>query len=79
MLRARVEAGLAILATILAVVTLVWPTWIESVSGLEPDGGTGEAEWWLAFVFAALAAALTLLARRDYRLARGRRVASEGT
>jgi H+/Cl- antiporter ClcA len=79
MLRARIEAGLAIVATVLTIVTLLWPTWIESLTGLEPDAGTGETEWWLAFVFAAIAAVLVLLARRDFKMARRQQAATEGT
>jgi hypothetical protein len=77
MLRARVEACLAIIAATLTIVTMLWPTWIESLTGFEPDGGNGEAEWWLTFVFAAIAALLALLARRDYRSARSPRTAPQ--
>jgi hypothetical protein len=78
MLRARIEAGLATIAATLTILTVLWPTWIESLTGLEPDGGNGEAEWWLAFAFAAIAALSVLLARRDYRSAR-QRLAPEET
>ena len=36
---------LAALAALLGVLTLVWQTWIEGASGLEPDGGSGALEW----------------------------------
>lgn len=61
--RARwwVEVGLAGLSAVLFVLTLAVPRWIEAV-GLEPDGGSGSAEWWLValtlgslLVFSALA------------------------
>lgn len=78
MFRARVEAALAGIAAVLTAVTFVWPTWIESLSGLEPDGGTGETEWWLAAIFAVAALALALLSWRDRRLAVGRLSAGEG-
>jgi hypothetical protein len=77
MLRARVEACLAIIAATLTIVTMLWPTWIESLTGFEPDGGNGEAEWLLTFVFAAIAALSALLARRDYRSARSQRTAPQ--
>jgi hypothetical protein len=51
----------------LTLVTIIWPTWIEGLSGLEPDGGNGDGERWVAVVFALLALAATLLARREYR------------
>jgi len=70
MLRARIEAGFAVVAGALAVVTLIWPTWIETLFSFEPDRGSGEAEWWIVIAFALVAATLGLLARRDYRSAR---------
>jgi len=30
---------------ILAIFTLFWPQWIESVFKVDPDGGNGSAEW----------------------------------
>lgn len=77
MLRSRIEMTLAAISLVLTVASLIWPTWIESLSGLEPDGGTGETERWLAFVFAAAAVALFLLSRRDRRIALGRPSAVE--
>jgi hypothetical protein len=69
MLKPRLETALAILLAILTAVTLFWPHWIESVTGLEPDAGSGEAEWGIVTLFAVLALAVGLLARRDYRRA----------
>jgi hypothetical protein len=54
---------------ILTGVTLHWPRWIENLSWLDPDAGSGEAEWGIATVLAVLALAAGLSARRDYRLA----------
>jgi len=68
-LRSRVEAVLGSLAVTLAVVALFWPTWIEGLSGFEPDGGSGETEWWLAAVFAAVALGFFALSRRSRRRA----------
>jgi hypothetical protein len=70
MLKARIETALAVVAGALAVVTLFWPTWIETLFGVEPDGGSGEAEWWIVAVLALVAAASGLLARRDFAAAR---------
>lgn len=75
MLRARIEAVLAVVAGGLAVATLIWPTWIETLFFFEPDSGSGEAEWWIVILMALLAAALGLLARRDHRV--GRRLAAD--
>lgn len=76
MLKARIETGLAVLAGVLALVTFIWPTWIESLFGVEPDGGSGAAEWWIVVVLALGAVVLGLFARRDYVVAR--RLRSEG-
>jgi hypothetical protein len=77
MLKARIETVLAVVAGLLAVVTLVWPTWIETLFGLDPDAGSGAAEWWIVVVLAGVAVASGLLAQRDYRAARRR--PSEGS
>ena len=69
MLRPRVETALAMILAVVAVLTLCWPRWIEGLTGLEPDAGSGEAEWGIVVLFAVLALAAGLLARRDYRLA----------
>ena len=69
MLRPRLETALAVILAVLAVVTLFWPRWIEVLTGLEPDAGSGEAEWGIVVLLAVLALAAGLLARRDYRLA----------
>jgi hypothetical protein len=61
---------LAAVAGALAVVTLVWPTWIESLFGVEPDAGSGEAEWLVAALFAAVSVVLGLVGLRHRRLAR---------
>jgi len=70
MLKARIETGLAAAAGLLAIVTLIWPTWIETLFGVEPDGGSGEAEWLVVVVLALVAVTSGLLARREYRAAR---------
>jgi hypothetical protein len=71
MLRAKIEVGLAFVAGALAVITLVWPTWIESTFGAEPDGGSGGAEWLLAAAFAGAALVLGILGVRHHRTAIG--------
>jgi hypothetical protein len=76
MLRTRLKAALALTLTILAVVTLLWPRWIESSTGLEPDAGSGRSEWGVVVLFAVLALTVGLLARRDYRLAAQRSLAA---
>ena len=70
MFRARLETVLAALFTCAAVATFIWPTWIESLSGLEPDKGSGESEWWLVVLLGFAAVITAVLARRDFRAAR---------
>jgi hypothetical protein len=72
MIRARIEIVLAVLFGVAAIATILWPTWIESLSGFEPDRGSGEAEWWLVALLATAAAIAALLARRDARATRPR-------
>lgn len=66
-MRTRVEMVLAVIFGLLAVVTSVWPTWIEAITGLEPDAGSGAAEWGIVVVFAVVALGAAALARHDYR------------
>ena len=70
MIRARLELILAVLFGVAAAATIIWPTWLESLTGLEPDGGSGEAEWWLVILLGATAVMVGLLARRDFRALR---------
>lgn len=57
------------LSGILFAVTALWPEWIEALTGLDPDGGSGAVEWALAGAFALTAVSLALVARRHRRLA----------
>lgn len=77
MMRARIEIALAVIATLLTAVSTIWPTWIESASGMAPDGGSGETERWVALIFAAAALVFFLLARRDRRAALRRAPATD--
>jgi hypothetical protein len=65
-IRARIELGVAAVFAVLTAVTLVWPTWIESLTGLEPDRGSGGAEWWVVVVLGLATIGLGLLGGRDY-------------
>jgi preprotein translocase subunit SecG len=65
--RLRIEVVLAVISAALCVLTLVFPEWIEELTGLEPDAGSGALEWIIAGVFLVAALVFSVLARRDYR------------
>jgi hypothetical protein len=69
-LRARAEIALSAILAIATIVTAVWPSWIETVFGFDPDGGNGQAEWLIVAALAAVTLAAAMLARRDLRAVR---------
>ena len=71
-LRARIEIVLSALLATAAILTAVWPAWIEAVSGADPDGGSGITEWWIVAALAGVTVAVAALARRDLRVVRRR-------
>ena len=75
MIRTQLETAVSVISGGLALLTVISPSWIEELTGLEPDDGNGVIEWLFVAAFAAIAVALGLLARRDYLLARARALA----
>ena len=69
-LRVRIEVVLSALLGTATIVTAIWPTWIEGVFGVDPDGGNGTAEWWIVAVLAVITVAAAALARRDLSVVR---------
>jgi hypothetical protein len=65
--RMRVESILALISAGLFVLTLINPEWIEALTGLEPDAGSGALEWLIAAAFLVAAVVTAVMARRDYR------------
>ena len=61
------EACLAVAALALACLTVVMPTWIEAITGWDPDHQGAGAEWLIAGVLALCAASAGLAARRRLR------------
>jgi hypothetical protein len=57
------EVVLAAASAVLAVATAIHPDWIESLTGLDPDGGSGSAEWVVTLLLAVAAVALAVGAR----------------
>jgi hypothetical protein len=70
MVRGRIELLVALVLGALAVVTALWPAWFETLTGLEPDGGSGSFEWAIVAALTVAALAAALLGRRDVRAAR---------
>lgn len=70
MLKPRIETALSLLFAGLAIITALWPAWIETVFRVDPDGGDGAAEWLVVAVLGMVAIAAFILARRDYRTVR---------
>ena len=69
-LRIRLEVILGVTAGLVSVVTLLWPDWIEAVTGASPDGGDGTLEWVVVGACALVSGALLVLARTELRHAR---------
>ena len=67
MTRARTENIIAIVLAIAAILTAIWPSWIELVFRVDPDQGSGTLEWGLVGLFAAVAVTAALMARRAPR------------
>jgi hypothetical protein len=61
------ESCLAVLLTGLVVLTMVWPDWIEELTGLDPDAHNGSVEWMFVAGLVLAAAVSALQARREYR------------
>jgi hypothetical protein len=64
--RLFIEAGFGAVFGGLAVLTLLWPRWIELAFGLDPDGGGGGLERMIVVASGLCAAACLGLARRDW-------------
>lgn len=60
------ETAAAVLGSVLFVLTLVTREWIEILTGLDPDGGSGALEFAIAAGLLLFAAISALAARRDY-------------
>ena len=54
-------------ALALGLVTIVWPDWIEALTGWDPDHGSGYVEWVVVFGLLAVGVGVGVLARREWR------------
>jgi uncharacterized membrane protein len=73
--RARLQLVLAIVSACLTALAIVAPAWIEAVTSLEPDGGSGELEWLIAAAFGLASLVFGLLTYRTRRQFTARAVA----
>ena len=71
-LRVRIEMVLAAILGMATIGTAVWPRWIEDLLRFDPDGGNGNAEWWIVAVLAVTTIAAVALTRHDLRVTRRR-------
>jgi hypothetical protein len=62
-----VEITAGLLSGALLLVTLLWPDWLELVFGIDPDAGSGMAEWLMAASFFTLSVASGIAVRLEWR------------
>jgi hypothetical protein len=65
--RVTVEIALGLVSLALSILTLINKEWIEELTGLELDAGSGAFEWAIVLGFATAALVLGALAWRDTR------------
>jgi hypothetical protein len=63
------ESAGSSVGTVLLGMTLVWPSWIESVFGADPDSGSGLLECLIVVVALIVLVCALVLARREWRRA----------
>jgi hypothetical protein len=66
--RYKLQVIFAAASVILTIVTAILPMWIELLTGLELDRGSGELEWLFALVPGAISIIFGVLAYRTRRL-----------
>lgn len=64
------ETLMASFTALLAIVTLVWPSWIEVAFHVDPDQYGGGFEWLVVVLGCSATLAFSTLARREWRRAR---------
>ena len=69
--RAVVEAVVAGVIVLTALLAAAWPDWLEAF-GIDPDRGNGAVEFAIPLALTLAAVVVALLARRDWRIARAK-------
>jgi hypothetical protein len=64
------ESVLGSITGAVAVITLFWQDWIETVFGVDPDGGSGSAERLVVAILLTVTSVLAVSARLEWRRAR---------
>jgi hypothetical protein len=65
--RLYIEGGLAVVTGVLAIITIFWHDWIETVFRVDPDEGSGALEWAIVIVLALVAVASAVAACSEWR------------
>jgi hypothetical protein len=63
------ESALALVSLAALLVTLISKSWIETLTGLDPDGGSGAAEWAIAVALTAVTISAVGMARVELKRA----------
>jgi hypothetical protein len=63
-------AGLACASALLLLMTVLWKDWIEIVFRVDPDQGSGRAEWLIVLLASAATVTFAICARIEWRQAR---------
>jgi hypothetical protein len=62
----RLEAGIALVAGALGILTVFWRDWIEMLTGWDPDHHDGRAEWLIVAALMVVAAVAGAMAHRHW-------------
>jgi hypothetical protein len=65
--RVWIETGLSAASAVFFVLTVLWKDWIELTFRIDPDNGSGAAEWGIALTALALAIVFAAAARIELR------------
>ncbi len=64
------ETSIAIVTSMVLVITFVWKDWIETVFGVDPDQGNGTLEWLIVGILLGVTITLFALAGYEWRRTR---------